>query len=965
MKVCRILVAVALLYPAASFAQTVTTIGASSVKAADDFATRAFQDPWDMNQRTDVGPMLGSADQPASGFSNISFASGMFTGTTTASNANVWFLDTGNPLAAPVGKIGTNHPIDASTYKILALRMNVQNPAQIFVHAWPNTIYAPGQVTIASPSTSAGFRVYLLDLASLSSGAWSGPRRALRLDPAEGRVGEVVQIDWARLVNVDSSLCRTITWSGGGGSVNIYLLDANGNANLGPIALNASAGGASAGCLGSGSGYTFYAGALPAGTYRVGVVTAGSPAASMNVSAGTWVVNDAPTLTFTSPSEEGSDDDFATTQLGNAWDMDALSDVDVFGNVNSPTITTLNLEAPDGTPLGGQRVLFGTSAPVAPCPTGNGDPVVALLENNTRGKNTLIDADRYRLLTVEFGMPDHARDVNCGSIARIVWRQKGDLSPGTVSDDIIFNSRAGANVLDKFTVDLKTLLIDQGTGQGGTNWVNGPGGGIEIFRFDPHEFSPATPFFIKRIRLTSYEQAKTTYTIRWNYSKAFGSVDLYYTTVPNDFNSGTLIWSGLDATAGQAGFTWSIPPGLAESPAKPYYIYAKFTDGVNSNEVYAKLPIMLDSNYAPRPRAVLSRSALNFGITAGTTTTGPQTFRLSFVGAAPPCWTINNSNGNFAVSPLTGTGNQTITVSLVPQVFPGGGAGQAVLTVNECTPNTILNPGQRLTATYRIASSGAPPVGTVDTPADGATVTGSVGITGWVVDDIGIATVRIYRNPIPGEPADALGRVFLGDASRVDDARPDLAAAYPATPFNYRAGWGYLLLSNFLPGGGDGTYVIKVYATDLDGHETLLGTRTITGANSVSSVPFGAIDTPGQGATVSGVVDNFGWVLVRGNASASPFSGGAVSVVIDGVVVGSPTGWTNRGDLDAVFPAAIYSDISHALGVFSFDSNAYANGVHTISWVVYANNGQAAGIGSRYFTVANPSASVVLDPGDG
>ena len=114
-----------------------------------------------------------------------------------------------------------------------------------------------------------------------------------------------------------------------------------------------------------------------------------------------------------------------------------------------------------------------------------GDPIVELLENNRRGRVKQIDADRYRLLTVEFGLPTKARDVACGSIARIVWRAKGDLGNGSVSDDIILNSRAGTNLLDKITVDLKTVLVEQGSGAGGTNWVNGPGGGIDIFRFDP------------------------------------------------------------------------------------------------------------------------------------------------------------------------------------------------------------------------------------------------------------------------------------------------------------------------------------------------------------------------------------------------------------------------------------------------------------------------------------------------
>ena len=532
MRLLPLVLAAAVICPLGAFAQTSVTLGGSStVRAADDFATQAFQDPWDMSQKTDLGPLLGSADQPASGFTNISFASGLFSGTTTASDANVWLLDTGNPNAAPVGRIGTNYPIDASTYKILAVRMSVQSPAQMFVYAWQNTIYSSSPMLIASPTTSAGFRTYLIDLSA--SPSWTGTPRALRLDPAEGKTNESVQLDWARLVTVDASLCRAITWTGG--PVDIYLdTDTTPGANLGPIALTANQGQASPGCPGVAGGYNFYAGALPGGTYKVFVVAAGTAVTNATYASGSWVVNTAPTLTFTSPSEEGSDDDFATTQLGNAWDMNSVADVDFLSGVNSPQITSLDLEAPDGTPLPAQRVFYGTSvAGTAPCPavpgTQVGDPYLELLENNKRGKTKQIDADRYRILTVEFGLPGKARDVACGSVARVVWRQKGDLGAGSVSDDIIFNSRGGANVLDKFTLDLKTLFVEQGTGAGGTNWVNGSGGGMEIFRFDPHEFTPATPFFIKRVKLAALEQAKTSYTIRWTYNgvpllKSFATV---------------------------------------------------------------------------------------------------------------------------------------------------------------------------------------------------------------------------------------------------------------------------------------------------------------------------------------------------------------------------------------------------------------------------------------------------------
>src|SRR6185503_7214011 len=80
-----------------------------------------------------------------------------------------------------------------------------------------------------------------------------------------------------------------------------------------------------------------------------------------------------------------------------------------------------------------------------------------------------------------------------------------------------------------------------------------------------------------------------------------------------------------------------------------------------------------------------------------------------------------------------------------------------------------------------VSTASAAPQGSFDTPVDGSTgVTGSVAVTGWAVDDVEVARVRILRDPVAGEPAGAL--VFLGDAVLVDGARPDIQAGFPTAP---------------------------------------------------------------------------------------------------------------------------------------------------------------------------------------
>ena len=123
------------------------------------------------------------------------------------------------------------------------------------------------------------------------------------------------------------------------------------------------------------------------------------------------------------------------------------------------------------------------------------------------------------------------------------------------------------------------------------------------------------------------------------------------------------------------------------------------------------------------------------------------------------------------------------------------------------------------TVTCRVSNFGAStaPFGVFDTPTANAVVSGEIGVTGWAVDDIGIAGVDIFRSPLAGEGTQPNGLVFLGDATLVAGARSDVQAAYPTRPMSEKAGWGYMLLTNMLPGGGNGTFMLHAFARDVDG----------------------------------------------------------------------------------------------------------------------------------------------------
>ena len=71
-------------------------------------------------------------------------------------------------------------------------------------------------------------------------------------------------------------------------------------------------------------------------------------------------------------------------------------------------------------------------------------------------------------------------------------------------------------------------------------------------------------------------------------------------------------------------------------------------------------------------------------------------------------------------------------------------------------------------AVYAPGSTSAP-FGNFDTPINGSTVSGSIPVTGWVLDDIGVTSVTIYRQ-------DGGGDILIGDAVFVDGTRPDVEA---------------------------------------------------------------------------------------------------------------------------------------------------------------------------------------------
>ena len=356
----------------------------------------------------------------------------------------------------------------------------------------------------------------------------------------------------------------------------------------------------------------------------------------------------------------------------------------------------------------------------------------------------------------------------------------------------------------------------------------------------------------------------------------------------------------------------------------------------------------------------LSRSSLNFGI-AGSLTTSAQTVSLTFANGIGAGWTASSNKNNISVSPQSGIGNAILQIAATV-----GSSG--IVTV---TAVGASNSPQQIQVNVGTVLEGAP-FGSFDTPANNTVgISSAVAVTGWALDNVEVSKVDLWREPVSGEGPGGgpNGLVYIGDAGFVADARPDVQAANPTAPLDYRAGWGYLLLTNFLPNSvgsgalGNGTYKLHAIAHNKAGIMFDLGTRTITVDNVHTSKPFGTIDTPTQGGTISGnAYVNFGWSLTQ-NPFCIPSDGSTITVYIDGQALpGHPVYNNKRNDIATLFPGLCNSN--GAIGYYIIDTTQLTNGVHTIFWISYDDHNRGDGLGSRYFNVFNTGTTAAAPPED-
>ncbi len=215
----------------------------AKVATADDYATQVLNDPWDMNELTDVS-------KPFQSIATYSVSNGIWTATTNGNQPSFWLLNPGNNGDIHIGRDGNNYmqnlKIDSSKYSNLSFRMNYSKPGVTttrLVFYWttgdllfktdPTQAYAASNPITILP----GWNTYAVNLTTL--GTLPGDRR--NMTTWEGQItgfefffiddtgGSTIQLDWVRLTGATSNY--NITWNATEGTDKAVALFADDDTN--------------------------------------------------------------------------------------------------------------------------------------------------------------------------------------------------------------------------------------------------------------------------------------------------------------------------------------------------------------------------------------------------------------------------------------------------------------------------------------------------------------------------------------------------------------------------------------------------------------------------------------------------------------------------------------------------------------------------------------------------------------
>ncbi len=382
-------------------------------------------------------------------------------------------------------------------------------------------------------------------------------------------------------------------------------------------------------------------------------------------------------------------------------------------------------------------------------------------------------------------------------------------------------------------------------------------------------------------------QAGESHNVTWN------AIDLSGTASIALYKGGTKAADIGTAPVNAETYSWNIPRSTAAGT--DYRV--RIIQGSNVDESNADFTI-LEANV---PRIEVSPAALKFGASTTGASTQDQRVLLYDGKGGQLHWSASTSHSWLTVSPTSGTGDGYVTIGVDPL---GLSAGTVTGSVSITDPDALNSP-QTIAVTLEVQVSTAGPIGAFESPKDKAGVKGTIPLSGWALDDLGIASLEIRRNPVKDDPAGNIGSdglVPVGTASFIPGSRPDIETRYSNYPLKQQSGWGYMLMSYDLPKLGNGTFVLHAIATDQEGNRVEVGKRTINASNKYNTKPFGVVDAPAWGETISGTAfADRAWMLTP-RPKIIPTTGKTIWVWIDGVKRAHPVYNQARADIALKFP---------------------------------------------------------------
>jgi hypothetical protein len=314
------------------------SLSTTRLPESTDFATVTFGDAWDMSQFTDVSQYLNGAGRNPS-LTSILVQDGVFSATSTVSttdpDAFIFPLFPGYPNVMQLGNWGSISPIIPSQYHCLyiAMKVNSTSTNDSYRVLWypdqnlvvPSTTSNSGSIyplnLYPEWGTSRYWKLQMVDLSAPPSGyigkPWTSYSPWLGLELIMTHYDNIsLAIDWIRLTpcHTDPQYRTTVTWTP---SASVTALWVRPQGTTRDIRVTKGLNGLS-------GSYSLDTQGLAPGVYSVGL--GDDTTCCSQWSTDQLEINTSPILDFDRPSTT-SGVDYSTT-AGDAWDMNAASDID-------------------------------------------------------------------------------------------------------------------------------------------------------------------------------------------------------------------------------------------------------------------------------------------------------------------------------------------------------------------------------------------------------------------------------------------------------------------------------------------------------------------------------------------------------------------------------------------------------------------------------------------------------------